>query len=168
MMFEIFYLPNFLLETVTVIVLSIFSGILLLTLIILLIIYGLKRQQRKLGEFIEAEINVDARYHEIRKVSQKAKHINDYRKSVIYIAFAFRIICCKILTVRNGRTIAFVELVSTIKGTPKLDTKNVNQLAEIYEKARFTDSTITYEDLKKVEQILDATIQSLNINVDDL
>ncbi len=164
MMFEIF----FLLETVTFIVLSIFGGALLLALIILLIIFGLKRQQRKLGEFIEAEISVVASYHEIRKVSQKAKHINEYRKSVIYIAFAFRIICCEILTVRNGRTIAFSELVSAIKGTPKLDTNNVRQLAEIYEKTRFTDSTITYEDLKKVEQILDATIQSLNVNIDDL
>ena len=72
------------------------------------------------------------------------------------------------LTVRNGRTIPIEELVEALKGTPKLDTRKIKTLFEIYEKARYTADDISYDDSKKVEVILNGIIQSLNIDTENL
>jgi len=147
---------------------SVFSGLSFVALIILMILFYRKRIIRKLGEAIEREIDISSRYYKIRKTAQNAKHVNDYRKNVIYNAFAFRIICNKVLTVRNARTIPFDELTTILKGTPKLDNKKMKTFIEIYESARYTASDITYENSRKIEEFLDGIINSLEVKVDDL
>ena len=165
---SIHFQPFFFLETITIVLMSLFGGLLFVALIVILILFNQKRQQRKLGEAIETEIDINAKYHQIRKEAQKAKQLNDYRKSVIYNAFAFRILCQEVLTVRNGRTIPFDELISILKGTPKLDNKKIKMLIEIYDEARFSASDITYDDSRKVEEVLESLIQSLEIKDYDL
>lgn len=165
---SIHFQPFFFLETIKVVMMSIFGGLVFIALAIIMILYFLKRQKRRLGEAIEAELDITSSYYLIGKEIQKAKQIKNYRKSVIYNTFAFRIISQEKLTVRNGRTIPFEELVNALRGSPNLDTRKVEAMIEIYEKARFTDSDITYEDSQKVEYILNGIIQSLNIDTTSL
>ncbi|MHA1245380.1 MAG: hypothetical protein ACTSP7_12520 [Candidatus Heimdallarchaeota archaeon] len=164
----LYFQSPLLLETITTVFASIFGGLLGVALIIFMIIFIQKRQKRKLGESIEEEIDIKAKYYLIRKEAQKAKLNNNYRKSIIFNAFVFRIICQEMLTVRNGRTIPIEELVEALKGTPKLDTRKIKTLFEIYEKARYTADDISYDDSKKVEVILNDIIQSLNIDTENL
>ena len=133
-----------------------------------MILFIQKRQKRKLGESIEEEIDIKANYYLIKKEAQKAKQNNNYRKSVIFNTFAFRIICQEVLIIRNSRTIPFEDLINALRGTPKLDTRKIKTLFEIYEKARYTADSISYDDSMKVEVILNGIIQSLNINTENL
>ncbi|MHA1244371.1 MAG: hypothetical protein ACTSP7_07320, partial [Candidatus Heimdallarchaeota archaeon] len=76
---SLFFQSFLLLETVTIVLGSIFGGLLVIALLIFMILFIQKRQKRKLGESIEEEIDIKAKYYLIRKEKQKAKQNNDYR-----------------------------------------------------------------------------------------
>ena len=146
-----------LLPCVTNIVLYITGGIFgcaFLFLVILFLLKSFRKKAHKKGSLIEEAIDPKITLTTLRRMNSKAYREEEFRHSVIYQFYEFRIYCEEKLTIRNARRLPSKDLVRLIAGTPNILLRDVEALNSVYEKARNTSDIIDREICIKAKQLV--------------